>query len=78
MGEEKEMDSANIEIVKLQLEVTELKRDIKELQKEIKDLVTAWNTAQGLTAFIKWTSTVIIALGTIMAFFSPHIKRMFS
>lgn len=76
MEEQKERRrSTDTEIIKLQLEVVELKKDVEKLQKSVEDLVNAWNTAQGLTSFVKWASTVVIALGTLFAFLAPLFKK---
>lgn len=70
--------AADAEIVRLQLKVEDLEHKIESLEKSVKELVSAWNTAQGLTSFIKWASTVTIGLGTLFAFFSAYLKRFLS
>ena len=42
-----------VEIALLRRDLEELQSDVKELNKEIKSLVSAWNTATGLVAFVK-------------------------
>lgn len=63
----------DVEIAELKLQISELKEDVEKLRLDIKDLVAAWNTAQGITSFIKWASGIVIGVGTLVALFG---KRM--
>lgn len=57
--------SSDGEIVALKAEITALKTEMTELRTDIKGLIEAWNTAKGMTSFIKWLSGMIIAGGII-------------
>lgn len=59
--------SYDLEIAALKTEVTDLKDDIKDLRIDIKGLVEAWNTAKGMTSFVKWLSGVVVACVTVYA-----------
>lgn len=41
--------------------IDRLEAKINLLEKSVSDLVTAWSTAKGLTAFMKWLATVATA-----------------
>lgn len=42
----------------LQQEVESLKKEVADMRADIKDLVDAWNTARGVTAFVKWVGSI--------------------
>lgn len=44
----------------LEQKVDKLEKEITELRSDIKDLVSAWNTAQGVTAFVKWVGSLSV------------------
>lgn len=51
----------------LREEVAELRQEVRDLKKSVEDLVLAWNTAKGMTAFVKWLASLAIAGGVIYA-----------
>lgn len=53
----------------LQERITHLEVQVEQLVNNIQDLITAWNTAQGLASFVKWTAGMITAVGVIYALF---------
>jgi archaellum component FlaC len=59
--------SKDIEMQALREEVNDLKAEVSELRKDIAGLIEAWNTAQGVTKFVKWLSTFITGAGIIYA-----------
>lgn len=70
-----ERRSYDVQIVELQGEVGDLKDEvihlkdtIKCLRTDIHDLVYAYNTAKGVTSFIKWVAGVITACAVVYAF----------
>lgn len=42
----------------LQNEVESLKKEVADMRADIKDLVDAWNTARGVTSFVKWVGSL--------------------
>jgi hypothetical protein len=60
--------SYDLEIAQLKSEITGMKEEMKELRGDIKGLIEAWNTAKGMTSFIKWLSGIITASVGIYAF----------
>jgi hypothetical protein len=54
-----------VEIALLKKEVTDLRDDVHALTKEVTGLVDAWKTASGVVAFVKWTSSAVVALGIL-------------
>jgi hypothetical protein len=50
------------------VEIAELKSEVKELRTDIKELIEAWNTAKGVTSFVKWLSGFIAASASVYAF----------
>jgi uncharacterized protein (UPF0335 family) len=42
----------------LEAKVEKLEQEISELRTDIKDLVNAWNTARGVTSFVKWVGSL--------------------
>lgn len=51
---------------RLEAEVENLKKDIADMRSDIKDLVEAWNTARGVTSFVKWVGS--IAAGVVILY----------
>lgn len=45
----------------LEDKIDSLEKTVVTLSKSVEDLVTAWNTAKGMTAFIKWLSSLAVA-----------------
>lgn len=66
--EQRTLTHAEAEIIELKMEVSGLKQDVQELRSDIKELVAAWNTAQGLTSFVKWSTGVLSGLGVLYYF----------
>lgn len=50
-------------------ELQELRREVAELKEAVGDLVEAWRTAQGVVRFVKWLSTLAIAITSVWALF---------
>lgn len=67
MLQDHERRSYDSEIAELKAEITGLKEDISDLKKDIKGLVEAWNTAKGMTSFIKWLSGLATAGAVLWA-----------
>lgn len=59
--ENPEMKALQEQVTNLKTETTELKEEVTNLRKDIAGLVEAWNTAQGVTKFVKWLSTLVVA-----------------
>lgn len=57
----------DLQISELKHEVNDLKEEVSGLRKDIKDLIDAWNTAKGVTAFVKWLAATVLAIGVILA-----------
>lgn len=53
----------------LKADIDDLKLKFDTLSNSVEGLVEAWNTAQGITKFVKWVSGIIIAIGAIVASF---------
>lgn len=49
-------------------ELSDLKDEVKELRADIQELLEAWNTAKGMTYFVKWLSGVLIACVSLYAY----------
>lgn len=58
-----------VSLALLQLDVERLSGEVAELTKSTKALVEAWNAASWFITFIKWSSTVVTALGILWLFF---------
>ncbi len=57
----------DVEIAKLHFEIGSLKKEVEEMRTDIKDLIEAWNSAKGMTSFVKWIASIAIAIGVIAA-----------
>lgn len=66
MSTSKEFDN---QIKELEDKVIVLESKIDSLAQSIEDLVLAFNTAKGVTAFVKWLAATITAGGVIYAAF---------
>lgn len=64
-----------VEIALLRRDLEELQSDVKELNKEIKSLVSAWNTATGLVAFVKYAAAGVTALGVLWFAIKEFFQR---
>jgi hypothetical protein len=64
-----------VEIALLRRDLESLQTDVKELNKEIKSLVSAWNTATGLVAFVKYAAAAVTAIGVIWFTFKEFFQR---
>ena len=51
----------------LENQVEDLKLEVEALRNSIEALVDAWNTAKGVTAFIKWVGSISTGLGILYA-----------
>lgn len=61
--------SKDIEMQALREEVNDLKAEVSELRKDIAGLIEAWNTAQGITKFVKWLSGIVTGLAVLYALY---------
>ena len=59
--------SYDAEIADLKSELSDVKDQLTELNVNVAGLVEAWNTAKGVTAFVRWLSGVAIAIGVLFA-----------
>lgn len=66
--------SYDLEVAEIRRDISELQTEISELRADIKGLVEAWNTAKGMTSFVKWLSGLIIAFGVVAALFRGLLK----
>jgi len=57
----------------LEAKVDRLEQEISELRLDIKDLISAWNTARGVTTFVKWIGSLAAGV-TVMYSFLTHWK----
>lgn len=57
----------------LEVKVDRLEQEISELRVDIKDLIAAWNTARGVTSFVKWVGSLAAGV-TVMYSFLNHWK----
>lgn len=44
----------------LESKVESLEKEITALRTDVKDLVDAWNTARGVTSFVKWVGSLAV------------------
>jgi hypothetical protein len=61
------------ELALLRQDMDSMKDDLKAARAEVKELLDAWRTATGMLVFIKWLST----LGVAVAAFWALIKGKF-
>lgn len=59
--------SYDVEIADLKNELKDLKESVTLLNKSVEGLVDAWNTAKGITAFVKWLGGFISAAAIVYA-----------
>lgn len=57
-----------VSIALLQMEVDGLRKEVAEQTAATKELVEAWKAAGKMVAFVKWTSTLVTALGILWVF----------
>lgn len=50
-----------------ELQLAQLQEEMKEMRSDIKGLVEAWNTAKGMTSFVKWLSGIVVAAVSLYA-----------
>lgn len=55
------------DVVELRKELAETRDEVKAQTAATKELVEAWKTATGVVRFVKWTSTLVTAIGVIWA-----------
>lgn len=60
--------SYDTEIARVKSELVDVHEELKELRGDIKDLIEAWNTAKGITSFVKWLSGILVGVASIFAF----------
>lgn len=72
-GEERRTEVSDYEQLKFILIRLEEKVDTQV--ENTKDLIDAWNTAKGLSGFIKWLSSIVVAIiavtGVMKGWFRP-------
>lgn len=56
-----------IQIRALQSQIETLEENVAKLTNSVEDLVKAWNTAKGMTSFVKWIASLASAGGVIWA-----------
>lgn len=59
--------SLHADVVELRKEVTDLSDAMKAQTAATKELVDAWKAGRALVTFIKWSSTVVTAVGVLWA-----------
>lgn len=55
------------EIALLRQDMDAMKDDLKAARAEVKELLDAWRTATGMLVFIKWLSTLGVAVAAFWA-----------
>lgn len=58
----------------LQNEVESLKKEVSDMRADIKDLVDAWNTARGVTSFVKWVGSLAAGAAILYNFITHGPK----
>lgn len=51
--------------MQMKAELAEMRHDIAELRCDIAGLLEAWQTANGVVRFVKWSAALVAALTTI-------------
>lgn len=59
--------TTDVEIALLRKDMDGMKDDLKAARAEVKELVDAWRTATGMLVFIKWLSTLGVAVAAFWA-----------
>lgn len=49
----------------LERDVKDLTVKVENLTRQIEGLVAAWNTAQGVVVFVKWSAKLALAVGAL-------------
>ena len=57
----------DLEMALLRRDLEDLTVKVDELTQQVHDLVTAWNTATYVVAFVKWLAGVAAAVGILIA-----------
>lgn len=55
------------EIALLRQDMDSMKDDLKAARAEVKELLDAWRTATGMLVFVKWLSTLGVAVAAFWA-----------
>ncbi len=71
---DKERRQTDVELAMLRQDMERLNHSLQELKGQVSELLEAWNTANGLVRFIKWTAGLVTALGVIWAIGKDHIR----
>ena len=69
-----ERRQTDVELAMLRQDMQRLNYSLQELKGQVSELLDAWNTANGLVRFIKWTAGLVAALGVIWAIGKDHIR----
>lgn len=64
---EPERRNSDIEMVLLRHDLEALTEKVDALTDQVHNLVTAWNTASNIVAFVKWLAGIATAIGVITA-----------
>lgn len=59
----------------LENKVAGMEVKIDTLTKSVEDLVLAWNTAKGITGFVKWLAGISTAIGVLYALFHNGLNK---
>lgn len=62
-----EQTNTDVDIALLRQDMDQMKDDLKAARAEVKELVDAWRTATGMLVFIKWLSTMGVAVAAFWA-----------
>lgn len=46
-------------------EIEELREEIRALRLDVQDLMDAWRAANGVVRFVKWVSSLVVAVGVL-------------
>ena len=78
MSEQHQDRRAELELKKkiatLEVAIETLEFKIDKLTSSVDGLVVAWNTAKGVTAFVKWIGSISVGLGVLWAMLHGGIK----
>lgn len=62
---EHELAELRAQVAELQETMAVLAASVNSLTKSVEGLVSAWNTAKGVTAFVKWLGGLLVSGGII-------------
>ncbi len=70
----KQLDEVKEQNIELDHKMEILTHSVESLTANVAGLVDAWNTAKGITAFVKWLSGVVLSCGVVWALLKGGIK----